>query len=130
MTASDPFQPVANSLFHVQMTTLRDRIADLIKTISDPSEQFGYEANVPIANVPAELICMWFDDLYHPETELFRNSFSADERKALADFHDYYDARADKIPDDGGVDALQKSAEWLEVQERANVLLRELGWFS
>ena len=111
-------------------TTLRDNIIDVIRTISDSAAQIKCEADVPIANVPAELVCWWFDDFYHPESELHRSSFSKLEREVLADFHEFYDARVDKLPLNDGVETLLKTSEWQEIQSCAKSVLDDLGWAS
>ena len=108
--------------------TLRNNIIELITTTSSSSAQREYESKVLIASVPAELICGWFDDLYHPETELFSSSFSQSELDALARFHEFYALRVDQIPPEGGVDALQASDAWIEVQNRARSTVEALGW--
>jgi len=108
-------------------TEFREHMIDLLKTISSPKMQMEYENNVPIANVPAELVCMWFDD-FHPETELFKSSFSSNEIKELAKFTEFYDARVEEIPDDGSVSKLQTNREWIEVQSFANEIISKYGW--
>jgi len=107
---------------------LRKSIIDFIRLISSSDEQFEYENNVPIANVPSELICMWFDDLYHPNSELFLNSFSAKESEDLSLFNEVYDSRVKNIPSSDGVKGLQENHSWLEVQSHANALLNKYSW--
>ena len=108
-------------------TEFREHMIDLLKTIASPAMQMEYENNVPIANVPAELVCQWFDD-FHPETELFKSSFSSGELNELSKFTEFYDARVKAIPDDGGVTKLQTNKELLEVQSYANELVSKNGW--
>jgi hypothetical protein len=55
---------------------LRNNIVGLMRMLASKNEQLAYERDVPIANVPAELVCMWFDDFYHPEAGLFLEAFS------------------------------------------------------
>jgi hypothetical protein len=45
---------------------IRRRIVEHIDLLAHPSKQFEYEKNVPIADVPAELVCGFCDDLYSP----------------------------------------------------------------
>ncbi len=63
---------------------LRKSIIDCIELLSLPSKQLEYEKNVPIANVPAELICGFCDDLYHPKSERLIAEFTEEELKGLA----------------------------------------------
>lgn len=67
---------------------VRNSFIELIDLLSDPDKQRQYEKDVPIAHVPAELVCMWCDDLYHPESEQMASQFTADERVDLALFND------------------------------------------
>ena len=103
---------------------LRESIVDTLKIIASKRAQIEYEKNVPIANVPAELACMWFDDLYHPKAYLFLESFSEEERAVLAKFNAFYEARLDSLPKT--LKELHKSSEWNEVCEKANEVLSEL----
>ena len=100
---------------------------DLLELISDFSAQRKYEQDVPIANVPAELVCMWFDDQYHPDSTRFSDAFSSRERAALADFSAYYGARKRVLPMSTGVDSLQATQEWADVSEKARATLAELA---
>jgi len=108
-------------------TDFRNHMVELLKTIASSEMQREYEENVPIANVPDELICQWFDDI-HPETELFKSSFSSNEIYELKKFTEFFDTRVNSIPNDGGVAKLQSNKEWLEVQSYANETLSKLGW--
>lgn len=63
----------------------RNRVVEEIELLARPSEQMKYEHDVPIANVPAELICGFVDDLYHPKSEMFLNAFTEQELKSLAE---------------------------------------------
>ena len=106
----------------------RRLLHDLLLLLSDREAQRAYERDVPIANVPAELLSMWFDDIYHPSSDRFGAAFSDDERAELAAFNDSYRARADDLPTTGGVAALHGTPEWDEVVERASAALLRLGW--
>ena len=101
---------------------------DLLNLISSAAEQFEYEASVPIANVPAELVCMWFDDHYYPNSEWFLECFSPQGRDTLAEFHRFYEARVDALPDTEQVSELQKSTEWQEVMAKAKEAAGEIEW--
>lgn len=102
----------------------RESVRELLQLLSDPAAQRKYERDVPIANVPAELVCMWFDDLYHPE---LLTGFSESERKALADFHSFFDARVEGLPCDGGVAKLHDAPAWREVMAKAGQALAQFA---
>lgn len=103
-------------------------VRELLILISDRDAQRAYERDVPIANVPAELICMWFDDLYHPASDWFVSAFSDDELADLATFNDFYGARTGDLPTSGGIDVLQNAREWDEIVDQARATLVRLGW--
>jgi hypothetical protein len=90
----------------------RSRVRELLALLADPVAQRRYEVEVPIANVPAELICMWFDDHYHPGSSWFIEAFSPGEREVIADFNRVFDGIAQSLPTDRGVSALQSTPEW------------------
>lgn len=70
---------------------------ELLELISDPIAQRSYEFDVSIADVPAELVSMWFDDLYHPKMPWFSEAFSDHELTKLASFHNFYSDRLQLI---------------------------------
>ncbi len=108
-------------------TRLREKIVDQLKTIANSEEQLRYERNVPIANVPSELICQWYYFSRWPEDE-YQSSFSTDERNAIASFHAFFEKRVDRLPQNDGVEGLQKSPKWQQIQERARATLLALGY--
>lgn len=105
---------------------LRNNIVGLIRTLASKDEQLAYELNVPVANVPAELVCMWFDDLYHPDADSFLECFTPAERERLAKFHAFFDARLERLPDT--LAEVHQNAAWLEVMSEAQQVIDELGW--
>lgn len=100
-------------------------ILEELKTISSAEDQLRYQMSVPIAHVPAELFCGWFDDIYHPETELFKKTFSADEQKILAEFNDFFEIRKEKIPTTS-LEEMHKNKEWIEIMKKAGETLKLL----
>ena len=75
--------------------SIRKAIIAEIELLSMPSKQLEYENNVPFANVPAELICGFCDDLYHPKSEQMLSRFNADELKELAHLFGVLPPKAD-----------------------------------
>lgn len=65
----------------------RDRVVECIELLARPAEQLNYEKNVPIADIPAELVCMFADDLFHPKMAEFVDAFSEEELKLLAELY-------------------------------------------
>lgn len=111
------------------MTTreeFRKSVRELIELISSREQQFEYQENVPIANVASELLCMWFDDLYHPETDLFQNSFESKELEILEAFNQFYDSRTNKLPDT--LEELHRAKEWNQIVSEAKRVLNDISW--
>jgi len=84
----------------------------------------AYERGVPHVDITAELVCMWFDDQYHPGEQDFESCFSATELAALAEFNRFHDIRVKELPDSqGSVLAWLASPIWREVMDRARETL-------
>jgi hypothetical protein len=113
---------VQGSLVH------KSNIIEILQLISSPQSQFEYEKNVPIAKVPAELFCTWFDDYYHPNSAEFVSSFSSNELKDLSLFNEHFDKLGKDIPMDNGVSGLQSNSNWLAIQSYAGKLLEKYSW--
>jgi hypothetical protein len=79
---------------------LRESILGLLHILSSAQEQLEYEENVP-GVVPTELICMWFDDLYHPASGIMQG-FTPEESIALTEFDRYYSTHKDRLPNANG----------------------------
>jgi hypothetical protein len=61
--------------------------------------QLDYEQRVPGISILSELVCQWFDDLYLPESTVFRPSFSPQELEALSAFNTYFADQEESLPD-------------------------------
>lgn len=108
-------------------TEFRMSILDLLRLLSDSDRQIAYERDVPIASVPAELFCMWFDDQYHPESDLFTAAFTPRERAILAAFHQRFEAASDCLPQNfRSVADLHARAEWQSLMRAAGDALKQL----
>lgn len=64
--------------------SIRERVAEHVGLLAHPGAQLDYERSVPIADVPAELVCGFCDDLYAPKSWEFVQAFSEEELKDLA----------------------------------------------
>lgn len=104
----------------------RSTFRELLELLSSREAQLRYETDVPIANVPAELLDMWFDDRYHPETPWFSQAFTDHERQVLADFNAFFSGVAERLPTDRGVAALHAEPVWDDVCAKASEVLAEL----
>ncbi len=103
-------------------STLRRNIVEHLHTLSSADEQLQYQRNVPFVNVTVELICMWFDDSYHPEDKDFMAAFSAQELIAMARFNQLFDnvlesgALREETPQ---IEDLIKTPEWKYLMQEA-----------
>ena len=112
----------------IQPDQMRRNVSDLLALLSDAEAQRAYERDVPIASVPSELNCMWFDDMYHPADTAFQGAFSARELDALAKFHVVYEAATAEIqPPPVVVADLHAHPAWDRVLRAASVTLRALS---
>ena len=105
----------------------RKQIRELLQLLSSEEEQLAYERNVPHVDITAELVCMWFDDLYDAKEAAHDSAFSSDEQAALAEFHRFYDARVGLLPESQGtVCTWLASPIWREVMEQARRTLERI----
>lgn len=104
----------------------KNALVELLRTIAHRERQLEYQRNVPIANVAAELVCEWFDDLYHPEAIFFQNLFTESERARLAKFNEFYGGRVDELPDT--LDEMHASRSWHEIEREARQVLIDCHW--
>jgi hypothetical protein len=105
------------------MNMPRQRITEVLQLLSSKEAQIEYQRDVPIADVSAELLCMWFDDLGDVwlSTEL-----SSKERDRLELFNRFYAKRAAQLPKN--LEEMHNSVAWQEVIDEARDVLIDLGW--
>ena len=94
---------------------------EILSLLASEEAQLDYEKNVPYVNITAELVCMWFDDLYHPDESWFRAEFTEDELTALAEFNRFYDDREKQLPESRGtVRTWLANPIWREIMSKAH----------
>src|ERR1041385_4150611 len=99
-----------------QQINRRKRFVELLQLLASEEQQLAYERDVPNVDITAELLCMWFDDLYDSKHADSDSSFSADERAALAEFHRFYDERSRALPkSQGTIRTWLTSPIWREI---------------
>jgi hypothetical protein len=108
---------------------LRKLIIEHLQLLSSFEAQIEYELTVTLVDVPAELVCIWFDDLYHPDSPLFQAAFTRSEREILAaTFHDQFEKVSDSLPQPiPKITELHARKEWQEMNAAALATLRALG---
>ena len=101
-------------------SSIRQQVAEHIRLLAHPGEQLEYERRVPIADVPAELVSGFCDDLYAPRSVEFIEAFSDRELKDLAHLYGLLcEAAKAKVH---SVAELRKSAAWQLVLRLAREL--------
>lgn len=103
----------------------RESIKELLE-LSSKEQQLEYQANVPIADIAAELVCMWFDDMFHPDTDLFKKSFTPEEISQLSSFNKFYDNLANELP--YTLEGYHKCKEWEQIMEKAQQVYGAIQW--
>jgi hypothetical protein len=105
----------------------RDTIIGLLELLASEEEQLAYERDVPHVDITTELVCMWFDDQYHPERG-FDTLFSPDELSALSKFHQFYDERVNRLPKSlGTVRTWLADSVWQEIMKQAQTTLKNMA---
>ncbi|XOZ33954.1 hypothetical protein ACMDCT_01580 [Halomonadaceae bacterium KBTZ08] len=97
-----------------------------IQLIADTEAQKRYEIDVPIADVPSELVCQWFDDVYKPENGSYREAFTSHELEIFADFNAFYDSLVDHLPET--LEEMHRCYAWKQIAGKAEWVLAVLNW--
>ena len=78
---------------------IRNNIIDYLELAASPDEQREYERNVPIAQVPNEMINMWEDQVDSNDLDWYCPPvFSPEENTAIRQFHEIWNRVADETP--------------------------------
>jgi hypothetical protein len=105
----------------------RNNIVELLQLLASEEQQLAYERDVPHVDITAELVCMWFNDQYHPSRG-FDTVFSPDDLAALAEFHHFYDERVDRLPESQGtVRTWLACPLWREIMHQAKRTLNRIA---
>jgi hypothetical protein len=105
----------------------RNNIIEILELLGSEEKQLAYERDVPHVDITAELVCMWFNDQYHPDRG-FEALFSSDELAALARFHRFYDERVDRLPESQGtVRTWLADPLWREIMQQAQTTLKQIA---
>lgn len=106
------------------MDSLRSELIDSLNMLAHIDRQKEYHRNVPIADVPSELISAWFDSGFYPDDEYFRNLFSDQEWMWLCKFNEFYEARISVLPE--RFEDLMECKEWLDIVHEAKLTLNNM----
>lgn len=105
---------------------IRKNVIELLNLYASEAEQREYQKNVPWVPVPTELVCMWFDDTYHPEEDLTL-VFSPLELEALTRFHAHFDRLVsgdEKLKFGPDLEELLRDERWRQLMDEATAVLK------
>lgn len=107
------------------MSPLKINFIHLLQLLASADDQDRYQSEVNV-DIAGELVCMWFDDFYgRGERQHLAPLLSAQELERVDEFHSYYGARVDSLPQTYA--ELRESEQW-EVRQKARDTLTTLGW--
>ena len=102
----------------------RQQTVELIETIASQERQLDYEREVGAGVVPIELVCIWFDDFYHPHDADFRSAFAHEELAVLAEFNAFFRAHERLLPrDPDSIQVWLDHPTWREIMAKAGETL-------
>jgi hypothetical protein len=105
--------------------TVRNNIIEILDLLGNYDMQIEYAKTVGDLIAIQEMICMWFDDKYHPQSENFIKAFSENELTKLNDFNDFYDLISRNLPEKN-IKALHIDLNWEKLVKRAKLLNDEI----
>jgi hypothetical protein len=105
------------------VVTLRGNVREHLALLADFEGQRKYERDVPIADVPAELVCGWFDDSYYPDSPAFQAAFLPAELTILRDFNACFQSIQGTVPDPISLTELQAMDVWRQLADAARSTL-------
>jgi hypothetical protein len=111
-----------------QVRSIREAVIEHLKLVASAHAQLRYETDVPIADVPGELISGFCDDLFRPKSKSLLEAFTENELRSLAEFYGRMCVASDAFERDGAlsVRAILKIPEWRSVMAFAKDLVVEL----
>ena len=102
---------------------IRKLILEALVLISSKEIQFSYQKSVQIADVSAEIFCLW-EDSYCPEGEIFKLGFSKEELSSLNSFNSIFDEVCDDSPDElPFIDEVVNTTYWKKYSNGAHAAL-------
>ncbi len=106
----------------------RGQFRELLQLLASEDEQLAYERNVAHVDITAELVCMWFNDLYDEKHAATDSTFTDVERAALTEFHQFYGERHRRLPEScGTVRTWLASPIWREIMRKAHETLSRIA---
>jgi hypothetical protein len=122
----ESIKPIENGQLDMDQKpqAIRQTVFEHIRLLARASLQTQYEKDVPVADIPGELVSIFCDDLFHPKSPAFRDAFTEVEIKDLAVLYGLLHFASQKINESHPlkVAELQKLPEWRSVMVFAKEL--------
>ncbi len=102
---------------------IRNRIIEALELASSFKGQLEYQARVPIADVPAEVLCSWSDVVRGPEDIEGSEPpvYTLDERAAMLKYHDVWNSVCLDVRQGApSLSELQTTRPWMELRNAAS----------
>ncbi len=104
---------------------IRNSVRNILKLLCCKELQLEYQQKFPSANVALDLLCMWFNDLYNPGSQLFKRSFTPVELELIQEFNSNYDLCKRKVPET--INELHHDSLWKDIMLEAQKLLDKIS---
>ncbi len=108
------------------MSKVRSSIREHLALLANLEGQRQYERDVPIADVSAELFCIWFGDTYFPESPAHQQAFTPSELAALEAFSAMLLSISTSVGEIRDVADLQARREWPRLAAAAAAVLQQI----
>jgi hypothetical protein len=105
---------------------IRNRIIESLELASSFKAQRRYQIDVPIANVPAEVICNWEDQVDQDRLEQYGPPvFSSEEIEAMRTFQQAWEVITGRLPRQlSTLEKTQELPEWDHLRDAAAKALK------
>ena len=99
---------------------LKQGIIETLRLLASREAQLEYRRTVPIADVSAELFCMW-DEVFWPDDAALRAEISQSEWTALQRFHSIFERVSGLLPHQPlpPIEQFVQSPHWLQLSKAA-----------
>lgn len=103
---------------------IRKLILEALTLISSKELQLSYQKKVQIADVSAEIFCLW-EDSYCPDGDIFKMGFNKEELDALSRFNITFEEVCDDSPDNlPFIDEVVTTSYWKKYSDAASEILK------
>ena len=105
----------------------RDSILGLLELIASSEDQRAFAGKIPYDDYASEFYCLWFDDVFHPDSDLAQRAFLPNELDTLRSFSVIWE-REDTVlgQTDKSIEELLANANWCSVVEAATQAMARL----